>query len=98
MASSSSRKRKNEANVQGLLGIGQVVKKGPVAPKRTSRLARSLLNRYFWGDISALTVQHLANAANDDGLEDEVVRTLSSLGTEGAYTGVLEGCSLKFDA
>ena len=86
MASSSS-KRSNEKTVQSLLGLGHMVGKGPTAPAKPGRLAKALLNRYFWGEVSAATVQQLAAAAVEDGLTEEVLVALSKIGTEGAYSG-----------
>ena len=88
MASTSSkRKRANVQNVEGLLGYSQVFSMGPDNKRRRSALARSLLTRYFWGEISAISVQTIAAAAIEDGMEHEEVMTLSVLGTDGAYTG-----------
>ena len=91
MASSSSRKRSNEKNVESLLGLGRLVGQGPSAPRKPGRLARALLSRYNWGEISAATIQHLAAAAVEDGLDEETLVALSKLGTEGAYSGLIGG-------
>ena len=88
-SSSSSKKRANEQNVQGLLGYAKVQKQGPKDPSKASRLAKALLHKYFWGEVSASTVQSLAMAAVDDGLDDPMVVTLSRLGSQGVYSGWL---------
>ena len=91
MASASSRKRANEQNVQGLLGVNRVRQQGPQPPQRPSQFAKALLHRYFWGELSAATVQHLAAAVVEDGGGEEVVVALSQVGTQGAHSGSPKG-------
>ena len=98
MASSSSkRKRSNEQNVDNLAGIGQLVSRGPKFGKKHSKLARSLLNRYFWGEVSASSVQQLAASALEDGMQHEELMTLARLGTEGVHSGCWVAMPLSFE-
>ena len=89
MASSSSkRKRGHEANVESLLGVRDKAKRGPAPVNKAPRFARTLLQKYFWGEIAASGVQELAATAKADGLQEEMVLALSKVGSDGTYTGL----------
>lgn len=52
---------------------------------RQSSLVELLVTMWSWGDMSATTVQKIARAAKDDGLDHAHVDQLARLGTSGMY-------------
>ena len=52
-------------------------------PEEPSRLAALLLNSWVWGDMSALQLQKIAEAALADGAEHRDLRQLASIGSHG---------------
>ena len=85
--SSGSKKRSHDDEVAGLLGIREKMDMGPRTARKRSRLADVLLNRYFWGEVSAAGVQGIAAAATEDGLDHPTILKLSGVGTDGAHSG-----------
>ena len=49
------------------------------------RWQRCLAECWSWGELSGTTIQKLAQAATEDGLDHEEARALSSIGTQGKY-------------
>ena len=80
------RKRTNNDNVGGLLGLHGASQSGEQLPKR-SALVDLLLRRHLWGDMPATMVQLVCQAAVQDGVELPDVKLLAQAGTKGLHTG-----------
>src|SRR4051812_5833531 len=52
-----------------------------------SKLATALLQRWAWGELSAVGLQALAAAATADGLEHNDIVRLAALGSGGRHKG-----------
>eukprot|EP00971_Amphidinium_carterae_P236935 4702524-Amphidinium_carterae.1 len=62
---------------------------------KPSRLAKLLLEQWAWGNMSAVTVQALAEAADDDGCPHTDVKRLAAIGSRGVQSG---NCSRDLQA
>jgi hypothetical protein len=57
-----------------------------VVPRRGGSLADTLLNQWSWGLMSSPSVQAVALAAVEDGLQDPEVQRLAAAGSHGRHT------------
>ena len=59
----------------------------PLAKDTGSHLVATLLALMAWGELSAPTLQRIAEAAVKDGLENQLVQRMARSGSSGAYPG-----------
>ncbi len=82
------RKAREPTGFEGVRGFRDKAEAASSSTRRTvSSLARQLLYAWSWGEISARTVQELAEAALNDGCAMDEIKTLAGLGARGSQPG-----------
>ena len=81
--------KEGKRGMQPNSGFGEREEDGAVMPP-PSKLAKLLVKRWSWGQLSAPMVQAFAEAARDDGLALPEISRLSKLGGGGKYPGNMQ--------
>eukprot|EP00971_Amphidinium_carterae_P329024 6461246-Amphidinium_carterae.4 len=89
---------KTEENMSSRLGVRQrlaAAEAREARGARPSKLAKLLLEQWSWGHISAISLQAIAAAAEDDGCSHPDVSRLAGIGSRGVQAG---NCSRDLQA
>ena len=70
--------------------------RGRASTEGPSKLARSLLSQWAWGDISAVSLQRNANNASADGANRPLLRRLARLGGRGTSVRHAQGQLMRW--